>query len=136
MKVLVVDDCELVRIALGRFLARWNPGTLVIEARDGAQGIMLAREWAPSVMFCDLRMPVLDGWAFLEEVRHDAGLSDTPVIVLTGERDEASERAALAAGARLVLRKPVRRATLEQALASAFGPAEGVGTAGAGGGGR
>lgn len=136
MKVLVVDDCELVRTALGRFLAHWDPGTLVIQAGDGAEGILLAREWAPSVMFCDLRMPVVDGWAFLEEVRHDASLNRTPVIVLTGERDEAGQRAALAAGARLVLTKPVRRATLELALACAFRPAEVAGDAVEAGAGR
>jgi DNA-binding response OmpR family regulator len=115
MKVLVVDDEPSIRELLGRFLRR--AGHQPLFAENGQQAWDLLRE-APAVLdaiFCDIRMPVMDGLEFLRILR-GAGHA-VPVILLSGqiplEPTDAAE-----AGATTILHKPFRLADVDAALRS------------------
>ena len=80
----------------------------LLEAENGAVALgVLAREGhAVSAIILDLVMPVMDGYAFLEEFQRNAELRDIPVIVSTQKDSETDEVRALASGAFDFLTKP------------------------------
>ena len=97
IRVLLVDDEELVRFGLRTVLESVGGFTVVGEAGDGAAGVRAARELAPDVVLIDIRMPVLDGLAATRQI---LALPDPPqVAVLTTFHLDDYVYAALAAGA-------------------------------------
>jgi DNA-binding NarL/FixJ family response regulator len=83
IRVLVVDDQELVRMGLRTLIASEPDLELVGEAADGREGLRLVRTQRPDVVLCDIRMPVLDGLALLREVTGDTSLAGVRVVMLT-----------------------------------------------------
>ncbi|MBV8816858.1 MAG: response regulator [Acidobacteriaceae bacterium] len=93
-KVLLVEDNELNRDMLSRRLAR--RGYDVVVAKDGQQGIEMAKSERPDLILMDISLPVLDGWAATRQIRADETTRSTPVIALTahamiGDRDRSLE---------------------------------------------
>ncbi|MEW6033826.1 MAG: response regulator [Chloroflexota bacterium] len=101
--ILVVDDekhvLEFVRRALER------EGYAVTVAADGNSALALLEEHRPDLVLLDIRMPGLDGYQVLERIR---GLSDVPVIMLTGMLEPAAAERSLGLGADDYIRKPFR----------------------------
>jgi CheY-like chemotaxis protein len=81
--VLVIDDDEDVRWALVELLQLL--GFVAVGAANGAEGLRLASERVPRLILLDLRMPVMNGWQFLEHRRGSASLASIPVAVVTAE---------------------------------------------------
>jgi DNA-binding response OmpR family regulator len=81
--ILVVDDDVAIRESLALLLA--DEGYTVEQAGDGREALdVMDRRW-PSLVLLDLRMPVMDGWAFVEELRK-RGLCPR-VVPMTAARD-------------------------------------------------
>ncbi|MDQ1617132.1 MAG: hypothetical protein QOJ60_3071 [Actinomycetota bacterium] len=97
VRVLLVDDEELVRFGLRTVLEASGGFEVVGEAGDGAAGVQAARELRPDVVLIDIRMPVLDGLAATKQI---LAQPDPPqVAVLTTFHVDEYVYAALAAGA-------------------------------------
>ncbi|SFT91758.1 two component transcriptional regulator, LuxR family [Geodermatophilus amargosae] len=97
IRVLLVDDEELVRFGLRTVLEAAGDMDVVGEAGDGAAGVAAARELRPDVVLTDIRMPGTDG---LTATREILALPDPPqVAVLTTFHVDEYVYAALAAGA-------------------------------------
>lgn len=57
----------------------------MLEATNGAEGLMRLREARDvSAILLDLRMPIMDGWAFRREQRLDPAIADIPVVIMSG----------------------------------------------------
>ncbi len=116
-RVLVVDDEELVRSMLGRYLER--KGFLVQMASDGFQALDLFRESYFDLVLSDVRMPGLDGLKLLRAIK-DIN-PRVPVVLISGYGDVETVVAALKAGAENFLVKPMKMEELakvmEQSLA-------------------
>jgi DNA-binding response OmpR family regulator len=74
------------------------------EADDGEESLALARELRPDLVILDVMMPRKSGIEVLTEIRRDAVLASTPVIVLTAQPETRGE--ALEKGADRVINKP------------------------------
>jgi DNA-binding NarL/FixJ family response regulator len=97
IRVLLVDDEELVRFGLRTVLESAGDFEVVGEAGDGAAGVEAAEELRPDVVLIDIRMPVMDG---LTATRKILALPNPPqVAVLTTFHVDEYVYAALAAGA-------------------------------------
>jgi DNA-binding NarL/FixJ family response regulator len=97
IRVLLVDDEELVRFGLRTVLEAAGDMDVVGEAGDGAAGVAAARDLRPDVVLTDIRMPGTDG---LTATREILALPDPPqVAVLTTFHVDEYVYAALAAGA-------------------------------------
>src|ERR687889_111269 len=83
--VLVIDDDRDTRTILEMMLSLH--GYDVSLARDGLQGLLVARRDAPNVILLDLAMPVLDGFQFREQQLEDPVLASIPVICVSGRYD-------------------------------------------------
>jgi DNA-binding NarL/FixJ family response regulator len=97
IRVLIVDDEELVRFGLRTVLEAAGGFEVVGEAGDGAAGVRAARELRPDVVLIDIRMPVMDGLAATREIL--AAPQPPQVAVLTTFHVDEYIYAALAAGA-------------------------------------
>jgi DNA-binding NtrC family response regulator len=110
MKILVVDDEELIRWSLCAHLT--SEGYEAIEATNGQEALARAGADAPAAMLLDLKMPVLDGMETLRRLRETD--PDLPVIVLTAHGGIESAMEATRLGAAGYLPKPfdLREVTL------------------------
>jgi DNA-binding response OmpR family regulator len=80
-KVLIVEDEAAMLKALSDKLAR--AGFEVLIARNGEEGLEVAKEERPDCILLDVVMPKKDGISMLKELRSDGWGSDVPVILLT-----------------------------------------------------
>ncbi len=97
IKVLIVDDHEVVRQGL-RFVLAQEPGFEVVgEAADGVAALAAVRDLQPDVVLLDMMMPVLDGLGVLHALRTAA--HQPAVIVLTSYQDEDRALEVVRAGA-------------------------------------
>jgi CheY-like chemotaxis protein len=118
--ILVVDDNAINRKLLVALLS--GDGYLTVEARDGADGLSVAHTQRPQLIISDILMPTMDGYGFVQTLRGDPSLRDTPVIFYTAHYHEREAHIlAEACGVSRVLVKPCPHAELlravEQALA-------------------
>jgi signal transduction histidine kinase/CheY-like chemotaxis protein len=103
--VLIVDDEEASRYLLKGALA--NTKYKLLEARGGVEGLQLAREHCPDVIFLDLVMPDLTGFEVLVQLRQDEHTRDIPVIVVTSKVLEAEELALLRESTAAIIPKSI-----------------------------
>lgn len=80
--VLIVDDSKTIVVALRRMLV--PSGILVSEAFDAESGIEMARASRPNLIFLDIVMPGMNGFAALRALRRDPETQDIPVIMMSG----------------------------------------------------
>ena len=117
VRVLIVDDHEIVREGLETLLAEESAVTVVGQAANGLEAIALAADLQPDVILMDLMMPELDGIEAARRIR-DAGLA-SQILVLTSFADDQKVREALEAGAIGYLLKDVLKADLLRAIQTA-----------------
>ena len=79
-QILIVEGHTSIREYLRSVLERL--GHQVTEARDGAEGLELARLTPPTIVFIDILMPTMDGYEFVSALRSQPGQSTLPVIFL------------------------------------------------------
>jgi DNA-binding response OmpR family regulator len=123
LKILVVDDEPAMVGALGALLGQ--AGHRIVAAYDGEEALRRFRDEAPDLVLLDLAMPGMDGATVCRRIRE---MSDTPVIVVSGERDHAATIELLDLGADDYVRKPFRSDELlarVRAVARRSGPARG-----------
>lgn len=114
IRVILVDDQELVRAGFRMVLDAQNDLCVVGEAGDGAEALRLLRGTKADVVVMDVRMPVMDG---VTATRHICSTGPTPrVLVLTTFDTEADAFAALQAGASGFLLKNVPPEELLRAI--------------------
>lgn len=117
IKVLLVDDHEMVRIGLAAVLGTEEGIEVVGEASNGLEGIRLATEYKPDVVLMDLVMEGMDG---IETTRRLLQLyPECKVIVLTSFLDDEKMYPVIEAGAFSYLLKTSRASEIAQAIRAA-----------------
>jgi YesN/AraC family two-component response regulator len=114
-KVLLVDDEEIIVQGL-RSLVSWEKYGCVVagEAYDGISGMAQVRLLNPDILFCDIRMPGMDGLAMLAGLRSEYPEMQTTII--TGYREFEYARKAVSLGVSRYLLKPSKLEEIEEAL--------------------
>lgn len=117
VKVLLVDDHEMVRMGLAAFLSTEKGIEVVGEASSGAEGVKLAEKTMPDVVLMDLVMEGMDGIEATREVLKVH--PNCKIIVLTSFHDDEKVYPAVEAGAFSYLLKTSRAAEIAQAVRQA-----------------
>ncbi|GFE81456.1 sensor histidine kinase [Steroidobacter agaridevorans] len=113
-RVLIVDDSEVERYALRQFLP--SSTFEVIEASGGYDGLRLARQSHPDLIFLDLAMPDVHGLEVLKMLKAIDETRHIPVVLFTSQRpdDIGEEQAAAASG--LLLKSELSRESVAAAI--------------------
>lgn len=103
--ILIVDDeVDLLEMLQYNFE---KEGFEVMTATDGVEGLSVAREAEPDLIILDIMMPEMDGIEACRQIRRDANLRKTPVIMLTARTEDEDYVEGLDVGADVYLGKPV-----------------------------
>jgi signal transduction histidine kinase len=109
--IVLVDDDRASLDLLSAYLD--GSPTRVLVARDGVEALELIRRVLPAAIVLDIRLPRLDGWQVMAELKADPATSAIPVVIVSVVDDRSR---GLALGADEFLLKPVRRDELVDAL--------------------
>jgi two-component system, NarL family, response regulator DevR len=116
LRLLVVDDHEVVRQGLVSLLERREHFQVVAEAGTAAEAVEMARKFEPDLVIMDVRLPDGSGIEACREIR--AEFPTTRVVILTSYPDEEAVLSAIIAGASGYLLKQIRGRDLISALES------------------
>lgn len=118
-RILVAEDDQLFAATVNDFLSQ--AGYCVVLTPDGQQALETASKTSVAALLTDLRMPRLDGIALVRKLRETR--PELPVVVMTGYPpvDWRSALQRSGEGPLILLEKPVRLASLMQALEQVLG---------------
>jgi NarL family two-component system response regulator LiaR len=117
IRVMLVDDHNVVRSGLATFLKAYDDLELVGEAKNGFEAVNLCREKNPDVILMDLMMPEMDGIEATRAILEDC--PDIKIIAMTSFDEEELVHGVLAAGAISYLLKNVSSDELAKAIRNA-----------------
>ncbi len=105
--ILSVDDSasalQMVKLTLT------GAGYQVVQAANGADGLVKARAGGVDLVLTDVNMPVMDGLTLIRELRRLPAFKGVPIVFLTTESDAAMKQQAKAAGATGWITKPFQQ---------------------------
>lgn len=104
---LIVDDSKTVVVALRRMLE--SSGMNVSEAYDGEMALEMARARRPDLIFLDIVMPSMNGFAVLRKLRRDLLTNPIPVVMMSGNEQATEQFLACGIPADDFLAKPFSR---------------------------
>lgn len=103
MKVLIIDDERAIRRALKEILEYEN--CQVLEAENGKEGLEMIRSNSLDVIFCDIKMPLVDGMELLEQVQGEG--NEVPIVMISGHGTLETAVQAIKIGAFDFIEKPL-----------------------------
>lgn len=118
IRIILVDDHDMVRSGLATFLQEFDDLELVGEAADGPDGVRLCLEQKPDVVLMDLVMPGFDGATATRQILEE--LPDTRIIALTTFSEDDLVNGAMRAGAISYLMKNITIDELARAIRDAY----------------
>jgi len=104
--VLIIDDSEVIRQRIIKALESSELFSRYYEAEDGLDGFKQLMSVKPDIVLCDLEMPRIDGFKFLNMIKSRPEIADVPVIMLTGVGDRERKIKGLEQGASDYVTKP------------------------------
>ncbi len=117
--ILIVEDEPLNRKLIRDILT--HQGNTVIEAGNGREGVALAIEIKPDLIFMDIQLPVMDGLEAIRLIRSDPTARHIPIVALTGNAMDEDEKRMRKAGCDGYLSKPFKVKELLQVMDSFLG---------------
>lgn len=118
-KILIIDDEQSIRLLLENFLMK---DYQVICKADGIQALEWLEGNLPDLIICDLQMPNMDGYVFLEKVRQRGFTKHTPIIMLSGVENSKERIKCYRLGAQDFLAKPFNPEELGELISKNLHP--------------
>ena len=106
-RILIVDDSPTIVALLRKFLQQ--SGYITLEAGDAEKGVELARSERPDMIFLDIVLPGMNGFAALRALRRDPATREIPVVMISGNEQATEQFYAQRIGADDFMKKPFSR---------------------------
>ena len=113
-RILIVDDSPTQTLSLAKILKK--NGHDVMTAKDGAEGVEVAKAELPDLVLMDVVMPRVNGFQATRQITKNPSTSHIPVIIVTTKDQETDKIWGARQGARSYVTKPVEEATLMEAV--------------------
>lgn len=118
-RALIIDDSKTVVVTLRKILV--SQDYLTLEAFDAESGIEIARAEAPDVIFLDIVLPGMSGFAALRALRRDPITKDIPIIMMSSNEQATEEFFGNRIGADDFMKKPFAREEVFARLSKLIG---------------
>lgn len=125
--ILVADDQEGQRVLIDMLLSL--EGYRLVTVEDGREALAWLQDNTPDLVILDVNMPHVDGTDVCRRLKGVSRLAHVPVVVLTAMRDDATADAVRAAGADLLVRKPLEGKEFRSKIRELLAGEEGIGPA-------
>ena len=116
IRVLIVDDSAVVRLALTEILSADPAIEVMATAADPLIAASKIDNERPDVITLDVEMPRMDGYELARHMRSTPELSDIPIIMITSRSGDKHRNRALELGVKRYLGKPYQDAQLLEAI--------------------
>ena len=117
-KILVIDDSRVIRMRVRDMLPQGN--FEVLEAKDGVEGLDAIREQRPNLIMLDFLLPRMSGWEVFQEVQAQPDLQHIPLVLMSGRREEVTEKITEPFEYFEFIQKPFEQKELIEAIKSAM----------------
>ena len=118
IKVLLVDDHEMVRLGVSAYLSVQEDIEVIAQAENGKIGVEKALELKPDIILMDLVMPVMDGIEATKEIL--SKWKEAKIIIVTSFIDDEKVYPAISAGAKSYLLKTSSASEIAQAIRDTY----------------
>ena len=118
-RILYVEDNDDNIYVITHRLGR--AGFTVLVAKDGEQGVAMARSEKPDLVLMDLRLPVIDGWEATRRIKADEATRDIPILALSAHAMTGDRARALEAGCDDYDTKPIDMTRLRAKIQALLG---------------
>jgi CheY-like chemotaxis protein len=112
-KILIIDDERSIRLLLESFLSKDYD---VVSKSDGMEALTWLETNLPDMIICDVQMPNMDGYMFVEKVRQRGYTKHTPIVMLSGVESSKERVKCYKLGAQDFLAKPFNPEELDEIL--------------------
>lgn len=109
-KILIIEDYKNIVEILTMRLS--SMGYTVISAKDGQEGLTLARKEKPDLIVLDVTLPKMNGYKISRLLKFDSRYKDIPIIMLTARETKLDEQIGLETGADVYIYKSDRTGKL------------------------
>ena len=118
-KILVIDDEVSILMLLENFLSQ---DYTVIGKEKGQEALDWLETDIPDLIICDIQMPTMDGYTFLEKVRQRGYTKHTPIMMLSANEESKERVRCYKLGAQDYLTKPFNPEELEEIIKKNLNP--------------
>jgi two-component system response regulator len=120
-KILVIDDSRVIRNMVREMLPKGN--FQVLEAKDGIEGLDCIRQERPNLIMLDFLLPRMSGWEVFQHIQANAELQTIPLVLMSGRREEVTEKIAEPFEYFEFIEKPFEQKELIEAIKAAMAKA-------------
>jgi CheY-like chemotaxis protein len=117
IRILHVEDTEVIRDIMAQLLEVY--GYKVASAKNGKEGVEMALQWKPDLVLMDLRMPVMDGYKAISEIKVNPKTRHIPIFVVSAWSSKREQDQARLVGADGFFAKPTDMNRLNEAIKTA-----------------
>ncbi len=121
-KILIIDDEKSIRLLLSSFLGSEKIGYEVVSMEDGVKALEELETNLPDLIICDVQMPNMDGYTFVQKVRERVHTKNTPVVMLSGVENSKERVKCYKLGAQDFLVKPFNPEELHEIIKKNLNP--------------
>lgn len=106
-KILVVDDEAHIRLLIEQTLEELeDQGVEIMTADNGADALEIIKTEKPQLVFLDVMMPKMNGFDVCNTVKHELGMNEVYVVMLTAKGQEFDRQRGVDVGANVYMTKP------------------------------
>jgi len=106
-RILIVDDEAHIRLLIEQTLEELeDEGVEILTAENGEEALEMIRAEKPNLVFLDVMLPKMNGFDVCQRVKHELGMHDVYVVMLTAKGQEFDKQRGEEVGANIYMTKP------------------------------
>ncbi len=119
LKVLIVDDSLVIRAKMKGYIKKLGH-SVIGEAKDGEDAVLMNEKLSPDLITMDVSMPIMNGLEALKKIMETSNIEETNIIMITANGQDGIVKDALKSGAKGYILKPISEEKLQDSIGKIF----------------